>query len=140
MAIFGAPEHQADHPRRAVRAALQIEEAARVRREDGRFSDLTIGIGIHTGEAMVGDLGGHRCEYTAIGDVVNVASRVESANKTLNTTILITDAVMPSVSNEVTLKPHLDVALKGRAASVDLYQVRPLSWSLGEISSKKRAG
>ncbi len=138
MAIFGAPESHPDHARRAVRAALQVEEAARQRREDGRFADLRIGIGIHTGEAMVGDLGGNRREYTAIGDVVNVAARVEAANKSLGTSILITGAVMPAVASEVTLKPHLDIALRGRAASVDLYQVRTLSWSAGDITSSGR--
>lgn len=137
MAIFGAPVVQHDHARRAVNAALQIEEAARIRREDGRFPELFVGIGVHCGQAVVGDLGGERREYTAIGDVVNVASRVEAANKELGTNILITDAVMPHVGTDVTLKPYLDVALKGRAASVDLYQVRPLSWSFDEKSNSK---
>ena len=63
MAIFGAPEEQLDHPQRAVVAALRILEAARQQRDDGRFPGLAVGVGIHTGEAVVGDIGGARREY-----------------------------------------------------------------------------
>lgn len=123
MAIFGAPEAQVDHPVRAVRAALKIVEATRARREDGRFPGLAIGVGIHTGNAMVGDLGSSRREYTAIGDTVNVAARVESANKELGSVVLITEAVRAQLGSLVELKPHLGVAVKGKAAQLDLYEV-----------------
>lgn len=126
MAIFGAPEIQPDHARRAVRAALAIRNCA-AKLATSSFPDLRIGIALHTGEVIVGDLGGVRREYTAIGDVVNVASRVESANKELGTTLLITEAVRSALGNdaEVDAKPAL--TLRGRSAPVQVYEVLHLA-------------
>ncbi|MEO8875221.1 MAG: adenylate/guanylate cyclase domain-containing protein, partial [Polyangiaceae bacterium] len=124
MAIFGAPEPQVDHPRRAVRAALNMCEAAKTRRQNGRFPGLTIGIGIHTGDTMVGDIGGARREYTAIGDVVNVASRVEAANKELGTELLVTGAVVELLGADADLRPTKRVTLRGREKSIDLFELR----------------
>lgn len=137
MAIFGAPEAQTDHCRRAVRAALMIEEAALLRRTDGRFPGLSIGIGIHTGETIVGDIGGARREYTAIGDVVNVAARVEAANKELGTTILVTQAVADAIGNDVDLRPTRAVTLRGRSAPIELFEVSAMSVNL-ELSGELR--
>ncbi|MEO6576904.1 MAG: adenylate/guanylate cyclase domain-containing protein, partial [Polyangiaceae bacterium] len=126
MAIFGAPEPQQDHARRAVRASLVIAEAARIRREDGRFPKLNIGVGIHTGYAIVGDIGGTRREYTAIGDVVNVAARVEAANKAMGTTILITDPVREAVGADADVRPAGPVKLRGRVAEVEIFELRAM--------------
>jgi adenylate cyclase len=120
MAIFGAPEDHEDHAARACRAALALRDSARELDESGRFAGLAIGVGVHTGEVVVGDVGGkgHR-EYTAIGDVVNVASRVESANKELGTDVLITQAVLeqPGVS-EFEARELSPVTLRNRAEPV----------------------
>jgi adenylate cyclase len=124
MAIFGAPEAQADHPRRSVRTALLVAEEARKRREARSFPNLAIGIGIHTGETIVGDIGGKRREYTAIGDVVNVAARVESANKELGTTILITRAMKEAVGDDVDTRETQPVSLRGRIGQLELFEVR----------------
>ncbi len=124
MAIFGAPEAQADHPRRSIRTALLVAEEARKRCETETFPNLAIGIGIHTGETIVGDIGGKRREYTAIGDVVNVAARVESANKELGTTILITRAMKDAVGNDVDTRETPPVSLRGRVGQIELFEVR----------------
>lgn len=138
MAIFGAPEAQHDHVRRAVRAGLQIVSAARARAADGRFPGLVIGVGIHTGEAVVGDLGGARREYTAIGDVVNVASRVEAANKDLGTSILVTDAVRQEVAG-IDVRSMRDVELRGREGHVVLYEVLALEGTVEQPRSPRAA-
>ncbi|MDB4993499.1 MAG: Adenylate cyclase [Myxococcaceae bacterium] len=124
MAIFGAPEAQADHPRRSIRTALLVAEEARKRCEAKSFPNLAIGIGIHTGETIVGDIGGKRREYTAIGDVVNVAARVESANKELGTTILITRAMKDAVGDDVETRETPPVSLRGRVGQIELFEVR----------------
>lgn len=82
MAIFGAPLARADHAEAAVRTALQLRrEVAALGENIGQDGErLLIGIGVHSGEAVVGSIGAsNRREYTAIGDVVNVASRLEEA-------------------------------------------------------------
>lgn len=127
LAIFGAPETQADHSRRAARAALNIVEEARARAQDGRFPGLEIGVGIHGGEVVVGDLGGERREFTAIGDVVNVASRIESANKELGTSILATRYVVDHLGGGAKLRALAPIALRGRDAPVEVFELVDLA-------------
>ncbi len=102
MAIWGAPQVHEDDPRRAVRAAEEILRWLEVgngkwRKQLGR--DVEIAIGIHTGEAVVGNVGSEkRMEYTAIGDVVNVAARLERLARPGQ--ILITKDTMSHISGE----------------------------------------
>jgi adenylate cyclase len=105
MALFGAPVAQDDHPARAVRAALgMLAEMQRVNAElqaAGRPAVRTR-IGIHTGEAVVGNMGSSkRFDYTAIGDTVNLASRLEGANKAFGTLCLVSDAVWNAARSAV---------------------------------------
>lgn len=124
LAIFGAPESQDDHPRRAVRAALNIVAEARRLRESGAFPDLAVGVGIHSGEAMIGNLGGARREYTAIGDVVNVASRIEAMNKELATTILVSETVRAALGPDAETRPFPGIALRGKTEPLTLHEVQ----------------
>jgi adenylate cyclase len=94
MVIFGAPARQPDHALRAVRAAVAVVAAVHDRitlwKQLG-FDGLRIGVGIHTGKVVVGAIGSPiRLDYTAIGDTVNAASRIEGVNKLFQTEILIT--------------------------------------------------
>jgi len=124
LALFGAPEPQADHQRRAVRAAIDIAAEAKRLSERGDFPGLNIGIGIHSGEAMVGNLGGARREYTAIGDVVNVASRVEAMNKELGTSILITKPVLDALGPDAEVRTFPSVTVRGRKEPLTLYELQ----------------
>lgn len=93
LAVFGAPVGHADHPRRAVQAALQMEAglaAFNAELEERGEPALEIGIGIDSGQVIAGNVGSpDRLEYTVIGDPVNRSSRIEQLNKTFGTRILI---------------------------------------------------
>lgn len=124
MAIFGAPEAHPDHAAQACRATLRCLKAARELAEDGRFPGLAIGAGMHTGVVVVGDVGGtgHR-EYTAIGDVVNVASRVESANKELGTTALATRATVEAAGAAFAFRPLPPITVRNRVEPVEVFSI-----------------
>lgn len=122
MALFGAPLNAPFHAREAAKAALAIADAAQSLADSGAYPDLRIGIGLHCGEVVVGDIGGrgHR-EYTAIGDVVNVASRVESMTKEVGATVLITEAVVNAIGDGFTLGQAQTVQLRGRERPIAVY-------------------
>lgn len=130
MAVFGAPVSQGDFSRdvqAAVQSALDfdciIEESNIERKKRGELP-IEVGIGVHCGPAVVGNLGSQqKIHYTAIGDTVNIASRVESETRHYLTRLLVTE--------EVTVQcPDLDwefmaeTAVKGRTAPVRLYAVK----------------
>lgn len=102
MVLFGAPEPQSDHASRAVATAIamvrRVQESESLWKELGA-DDFRIGVGVHTGKAVVGMIGSpQRLDYTAIGDNVNTASRIESGNKELNTEILISHVSYEALS------------------------------------------
>ncbi|MGH7282360.1 MAG: adenylate/guanylate cyclase domain-containing protein, partial [Polyangiaceae bacterium] len=115
-----------------------ILDDAHARRDDGRFPALQIGIGLHTGDTVVGDIGGARREYAAIGDVVNVASRVEAANKELGTEILITQAVKTALGRDADVRAKSKVQLRGRSESIELFELRDLEVNFAK-SGEQRA-
>jgi adenylate cyclase len=127
MAVFGAPLPQADHPRRAVRAALgmlsALEELNRRWREEGR-PEWRIGVGIATGVAIVGNIGSaRRTEFTVIGDTVNLASRLEGQNKALGTEILVSDATAARLGDGFAPRPHGEIRVKGKERPVTVYEI-----------------
>jgi adenylate cyclase len=133
MAFFNAPADQPDHALRAARAAVaivrRVHERADVWRSLG-FPGLQIGVGVHTGDAVVGTIGSpQRLDYTAIGDTVNTAARIEVQNKALGTEILLsaaTYAALPEPERS-TLGCSSDpepAALKGKATPLALHRVR----------------
>ena len=130
MAIFGIDD-KPDAPIRAVNASLQTLEA--VDRMKPFFSsmynvDFDIRIGLHRGEAVIGSLGsiGHE-RLTAIGDVVNVASRVEAANKEAGTRFLITEALHAEVEGSVEISDYVRVRLPGTSERMTLYEISRLT-------------
>ena len=126
MALFGVPTPDPEAPRHAVAAAHDIVERVCEACASGRLSETRLGIGLHTGEAVVGPVGSadHR-EYKVTGDVVNVTARIESLNKVYDSQILASEAVVRRAGLEEGLVTPLgDVALSGRLASVSLYRLR----------------
>jgi adenylate cyclase len=125
MAFWGAPTEQPDHARRALAAAREMEQTLLAFRKemgaDGEHFD--IGIGLNSGEAVVGFIGSpeHRQDYTVIGDTVNTASRIEGATKG-RARILVSEATRNAIGPDVTFKDHGFAKLKGKGEEVRLYE------------------
>ena len=125
MAIFNFPIQQEDHPARAVLTARKIQERWSARRKtlngDGfeGLDKIAIGIGIDSGEVNFGEFGGTHLDLTAIGAVVNMASRAQSAASPDE--ILVTDAVHDRASAELGASSPQEYALKGFTAPVRLW-------------------
>jgi len=134
MVQFGAPVSYPDHAARALRAALAMRDAAGefVSWMSERFAErnlpaFNIGIGIHTGEAIVGNVGSsRRMEYTVIGDTVNLASRLESASKTLGCMIVASSVTIKAAGIDVRTGLHDVIHVKGRETPVEIFEVTGL--------------
>ena len=128
MAIFGAPLPATDHAARAVKTGCDMQAAlVRLNRkfEDEGIPQLTIGVGVHSGEAVIGNVGSpDRMEYTVIGDTVNVASRIESLCKRFGPCVLISAATRSEVvDGAFAFESVGDEFLKGRAEPVSIFRV-----------------
>jgi class 3 adenylate cyclase len=124
MAYFGAPTPLPDHPQQAVAAAIDIQRCMSERRAaDGdRVGPVEVGIGIHSGTVIVGDIGSERrVDFTAIGDAVNVAHRVEKLAPPGG--ILISEAVQRRVRGAFPLRFEGERLLSGRQEPVHVYAV-----------------
>jgi adenylate cyclase len=122
MALFGAPFALQNDAEAAVRAAVDMQKSlAELNKMSGK-PPLNIGIGIHTGEAVVGFLGTERrMDYTAIGDTVNVASRLTSQAGPGQ--IVISSATQAQVGREISCCPLSAMKLKGRAEPIEVHEV-----------------
>ncbi len=131
MAEFGAPLDQPDHARRALRAAIELYAVATDFRlwMEARFPDrelpvFDIGIGLHSGEAVVGNIGSSaRMEYTAIGDTVNVASRLEGKTKETGCHILASHDTVTCAGAGVRIGARHSLAVKGRHQEVAVCEI-----------------
>ncbi len=124
MAFWGAPTAHADHANRAVAAALDMSRALdALRGELGAMgAALEIGIGIHTGRAVVGFIGSaDRLDYTAIGDTVNLASRIEGLTKGV-ARILVSEAARAAVTAPLQWRDCGEHRVKGREVPVQVFE------------------
>ncbi len=127
MAVFGAPVDQADHAIRACRCALDSQKALsemRARwRKEGK-PELFVRIGINTGVVVVGNMGSRmRFDYTCIGDNVNLAARLETANKMFGTSILISGDTADLVKPAILCRFLGMIRVVGRKQAVPVYEV-----------------
>jgi adenylate cyclase len=127
VAFFGAPLADPDHAKNAVLSAAAMDRALaelNARWGAAGLPELRMGIGVHTGEVFVGNIGGSaRVKYTVVGDPVNLASRVEGLNKELGTTILITAETHALVADIVELKDRGRMSVKGRVQPVHVFEL-----------------
>jgi class 3 adenylate cyclase len=141
MAVFGSPVPYEDHAQRALRAALAMSELAREFRfwmnEHFAHVDLPrfeIGIGLHTGDAVIGSIGSpKRMEFTAIGDTVNTASRLEGLTKELGWTIVASSDTIHAASSTVSTGKREKVSVKGREGHIEVFEVIGLKPEKGGI-------
>ena len=121
MAFWNAPVDVADHPRRAAEAALAMRAKLQALNSDGRLDGIAVGIGLSTGEALVGNMGlESRFDYSAIGDTVNVASRVETESKLIGFDITASDALRQAVPDLAWLEAGT-VQLTGKAKRMPVH-------------------
>ncbi|RWD67050.1 MAG: adenylate/guanylate cyclase domain-containing response regulator [Mesorhizobium sp.] len=126
--LFGAPSEQPDHAVRAVACALELDAFSEAFREQWRTKRIVLGptrIGVNAGPAMVGNFGGVRFfDYTAYGDTINIAARLEAANKQLGTRICVSESVARAVP-DFRGRPVGDLVLRGRTEPLRAYEPLP---------------
>lgn len=129
MVEFGAPLDDANQATNAVMAALDMQKAVKSLCKTWagtKYENIKIGIGIHTGSAVVGNIGSfQRMEYTAIGDTVNVSSRLEYATKEMQKEIIISEETYEEVKDilKLTFECVGPVQLRGREKPIVAYSV-----------------
>ena len=126
MAVFGAPVDDKEQCSHAIRASLEILRQVEGLNQLGSIPPTRLGIGLHVGQAVTGNVGSsERKEYTIIGDVVNLASRIEQANKPLGSSLLVSEAVAKIVGTggEFPAEDMGEVELKGQRHPVRLYKL-----------------
>ncbi|MEM3431700.1 MAG: adenylate/guanylate cyclase domain-containing protein [Candidatus Micrarchaeia archaeon] len=141
MVFWGAPIEQPDHAERAVNCAIEmlqkLREICEKLKAEGK-PILKIGIGINTGEAIVGNIGaeGKKMDYTVIGDSVNIASRLEGLNKQFNTEIIISEftykKILPKIEmklfeNLVSFEALGKISIRGKREPIEIYKVSVVS-------------
>ena len=148
--LFGAPGEQPDHAGRAVACGLALDSFAQQFREKWNTKGFPLGvtrIGIHAGPAIVGNFGGNRFfDYTAYGDTINIAARLEAANKQLGTSVCVSSAVAARVEG-FRGRPVGDLILRGRNDALRAFEPLrngqaedPATVSYGEAFAKLEAG
>jgi adenylate cyclase len=127
LAIWNAPKIIENHEVHACRCAIEFQNLLSLfnkRQQSKGEPPLNTRIGIHTGIAVVGNVGtAERLEYTALGDMVNVAARLEQLNKNYGTQILVSSTVKAAVADTFNLRPMGEVSLKGRKQPVQIFEL-----------------
>lgn len=127
MVIFGEPIQDINHPKNAVKCAYEMLKKVNYLRdkwlEQGR-PRFEIGVGINTGEVFIGNIGTeNRMEYTAIGDSVNLASRIEGYNKVYKTNLLVSSTTYNYISDCADVIKIKEVQIRGKSKKMDIYEV-----------------
>jgi class 3 adenylate cyclase len=139
LAIFGAPVKRPDDARRAVACALEMQLAMdrvnRWNRQRG-YPDIAMGIGINTGEVVVGNIGSeHRAKYGVVGRHVNLTSRIESC--TVGGQILASDSTVDACGSIVEIADHIVINPKGIDGAVTVHEVVAIGGEF-EVSLSRR--
>jgi adenylate cyclase len=141
MAVFGSPVAYPDHARRAVRAALGMAKEAAAFKDwmtqrfpDRGLADFAIGVGLFTGEAVIGEIGTpKRKDFTAIGDTVNAASRLESATKELKCVIAASESTVKAAGEGVRTGKVETLTVKGRSEAIRAFEVVGIDEAMADL-------
>ncbi len=142
MAVFGAPIPRPDHARVACLTALEIQAALADHHSrpdrDPRMPIFETRIGLHTGNILVGNIGSKsRLDYTAIGDTVNVASRLEGVNKVFGTHIIISEPTYEQAGDAIAARPLDFLRVKGKAIPIRIYELVGKNGAIPEALAAK---
>lgn len=140
VALFGAPIPHDDHAMRACRGALKVQEALTKLREEFRaegLPDVYTRIGINSGLMMVGNIGSEQLlDYTAIGDEMNLAARLEGANKVFGTLILMGPGTMAMVKGQVEARELDWVKVAGKKNAVSVFELLGLKDQVDKVTMR----
>jgi class 3 adenylate cyclase len=127
VAVFGAPVHDADHARHAAAAALLCRERLdELNRTSPAFHGIKVAhrMGLNSGDALVGNIGSkRRFNYSVMSDAVNVASRLEGANKFYGTTIIASETTVTATGATFAWRELDAVRVKGRTTPLRIYEL-----------------
>lgn len=124
MALFGAPLYFENHAEKACQTALEMISELEAMRKKWPQEGFRIGIGINTGEVVVGNLGSAQLfDYTAIGDTVNLGARLEGTNKQYGTAIIISESTYNEVKDKVIVRELDLIRVKGKEKPVRIYEL-----------------
>jgi len=141
VAVFGIPVEQRDHALRACLAAIDIQNRLVKLRKRWKKQGKPLfetRIGINSGPMIAGNIGGaNRFDYTAIGDSVNLASRLEGANKIYGTSIMISEATFGAVSKHLWCRELDFIRVKGKAKPVRIYEI--IDKKINELGNVQKA-
>jgi adenylate cyclase len=139
MVLFGAPK---DDPYHAVKTAIEMQSELRCLAEKWKAEGVVIrsGVGINSGPAVVGNIGSsRRMDYTAIGDTVNLASRLESATKDLGVGILVSEYTYVALKGTFRFKEMGSIRVKGRTEPIQTYTIDEGEQALADAVSDRSA-
>ena len=127
MAFWNAPIDDGQHEEHAVQAALEMQEELKLLNAEltaEGLPNINIGIGINTGEALVGNMGSdQRFDYSVIGDAVNLASRLESSSKTLGKTLVVGEDTVKAAKYNYTFDYVDEITVKGKTEAIKVYTI-----------------
>ena len=142
MAFWNAPIDAPNHKELAINSALEMIEKLKELNDNNGFGDgnkLNIGIGINSGEAVVGNMGSEqRFDYSVLGDAVNLASRLEGISKNYDATLVVGEDTYNSISSKYNFQKLDDVQVKGKSNKVSIYTVRESNDSITKKETTKK--
>ena len=142
MAFWNAPIDAPNHKEMAIDSALEMIDKLKELNDSNDFGDgnkLNIGIGINSGEAVVGNMGSEqRFDYSVLGDAVNLASRLEGISKNYDATLVVGEDTYNSISSKYNFQKLDDVQVKGKSNKVSIYTVRESNDTITKKETTKK--